>query len=181
MSQPNSPFGKFASFPIPNGESNTFLLTTAFEIFPCLRTTIFLLALLFSIINKPIFFSSVSLVTLVSPPHYNRLTFSACVVPKRDHREWVRHDTCYYSIVLTLEWSWMRIISLFTHPRARSVVFATMWYYSFTSARTLRYCWNLSYRPAALPHISSIVSMHDYSSCPCQAAFLLLPNLPPAP
>lgn len=110
MSQPNHPFKKCISCPIPSGESIIFFLTTAFEIFPCLRTIMFLLALLFSVINKPNYFmSSISLITLVSPPYYNCLTFFTSVVPKRDHREWVRHDTI---TKLLPEPSWMQILEI---------------------------------------------------------------------
>ena len=160
MSQPNHPFKNFASCPIPSGENTIFFLTTAFEIFPCLRTIMFLLALLSSVINKPNYFmSSVSLITLVSPPYYNCLTFFTSVVPERDHREWVRHDTIPK---LLPEPSWMQILEItssFIQPRARSVFFATMWCYSFTSVCALWYCWNLSYGTVALPRISDVVLM----------------------
>lgn len=99
MSQPNHSFKKFASFLIPSGESIIFFLTTAFEIFPSLRTIMFLLALLFSVINKPNYFmSSVSLITLVSPPYYNCLTFLTCGTRKRPQR---MSKTRYYNQIIT--------------------------------------------------------------------------------
>lgn len=125
MSQPNHPVKNFWFFPIPDGESIIFFLMTAFEIFPCLRTIMFLLAPFF-ITNKPNYFMSfVSLITLVSHSSCNYLKFFTNVVDK-DNRKLVRHDTATKWLP---EWSWvhiLEIISSFIYPRVRSVFFATL-------------------------------------------------------